>query len=74
MPPWSLQDYELYNAGDTTVSFEIDVEPLRALKEHNYEMPIIECSQPSGDIAARSSATVHFVFSPLEAKVYSVSM
>ncbi|KAL5489479.1 hypothetical protein EMCRGX_G018573 [Ephydatia muelleri] len=68
------QDYELYNAGDTTVSFEIDVEPLRALKEHNYEMPIIECTQPSGDIAARSSATVHFVFSPLEAKVYSVDL
>ena len=67
------QVYELHNAGDSTVEYEIDTTPLDALREQNYLMDILECLQPKGEIPPGGNTAVEFVFSPLEEKTYFVS-
>ena len=56
------------------MSYEFDTRPLEALKQRNYLMSVFECLHPKGVIPARASVPVQFVFSPLEAKRYTVSM
>ena len=65
--------YELHNAGDTAVGYVIDTMPLDQLRENNYLMTILECLQAKGAIPAGGSAHIEFVFSPLEARKYTVS-
>ena len=67
-----IQVYELCNAGDSLVEYRIDTQPLEVLRESNYFMSILECLQPSGAIPAGRTIPVQFVFSPLEAKRYTV--
>ncbi len=69
-----MQVYTLYNVGESAVSYEIDTRPLDRLKQTNYSMTVLECLQPKGLIPRQSSVSVEFVFSPLEAKKYIVSM
>ena len=35
-------------------------------------MDVLRCLEPEGELPARTIFPIHFVFSPLEAKVYSV--
>ena len=67
------QVFELYNAGDTQVGYRIDTAPFEVLKAENYLMPVFECLQPQGTVSAHSSAALWFVFSPVEARKYTVS-
>ena len=65
--------YELHNAGDTPVDYDIDTQPLTALREDNYLMSILECLHPKGRVPPGGCVAVGFVFSPPEAKRYAVS-
>ena len=73
-PSSSPQSYELHNAGESAVSYEVDTAPLLALTQSSYLMPILQCLCPQGDVPPRGSAALSLVFSPLEAKRYSVSL
>ena len=71
-PPLA-QAYELHNAGGSAVGYEVDTSPLDALREASYLVPILECLQTQGEVPAGGSATLPFVFSPVEARTYTVS-
>ncbi|XP_018091209.1 cilia- and flagella-associated protein 65 isoform X2 [Xenopus laevis] len=70
----SKQIYELFNGGSVAVIYEIDLEPLRKIQEQNYHHPIFQCLNPRGEILPGSTACVEWIFSPLEAKTYSVNV
>lgn len=65
--------FPLYNGGDTVIGYEVDEGVLDRLTESNYLMPIFECLQPTGNILPRKTFPLEFIFSPIEAKRYSVS-
>ncbi|XP_073490445.1 cilia- and flagella-associated protein 65 [Aquarana catesbeiana] len=68
------QVYELYNGGSVAVIYEIQLEPLRAVQEQNYHHPIFQCLNPRGEILPGATAYVEWIFSPMEAKSYSVTV
>ncbi|XP_063789952.1 cilia- and flagella-associated protein 65 [Pseudophryne corroboree] len=70
----SKQIYELFNGGAVAVIYEINLEPLRVIQEQNYHHPIFQCLNPRGEILPGSTAFVEWIFSPLEAKTYSVTV
>ncbi|XP_065886516.1 cilia- and flagella-associated protein 65-like [Dysidea avara] len=68
------QVYELYNGGDKMVKYSIDTAPLDQLQQENYGVSVIDCLQPVGEVPARSSTAIEFVFSPQEVKTYIVEL
>ncbi|KAM9305712.1 cilia- and flagella-associated protein 65 [Gastrophryne carolinensis] len=68
------QIYELYNGGSVAVIYEMQLEPLRKVQEQNYHHPVFQCLNPRGEILPGSTVFVEWIFSPLEAKTYSVSV
>ncbi|XP_029460888.1 cilia- and flagella-associated protein 65 isoform X2 [Rhinatrema bivittatum] len=68
------QIYELYNGGSLTVMYEIQLAPLRAIQEHNFQHPVFQCLNPRGEILPCTSAHIEWIFSPLEAKTYLVDI
>uniref|UniRef100_A0A8C5PWI0 Coiled-coil domain containing 108 n=1 Tax=Leptobrachium leishanense TaxID=445787 RepID=A0A8C5PWI0_9ANUR len=68
------QIYELYNGGAVAVIYEIQLEPLREIQEQNYHHPVFQCLNPRGEIPPGSTVFVEWIFSPLEAKTYSVNV
>ncbi|XP_073503479.1 cilia- and flagella-associated protein 65 isoform X2 [Phyllobates terribilis] len=70
----SKQIYELINGGSVAVIYEIQLEPLRGVQEANYHHPIFQCLNPRGEILPGSTACVEWIFSPLEARTYSVTV
>lgn len=70
----AIQIYELYNGGSVPVQYEIDTKPLYELQMENFNSAVMECLTPKGVVAPGRFGTVLFKFSPLEAKVYSVSL
>ncbi|XP_075037134.1 cilia- and flagella-associated protein 65 [Mixophyes fleayi] len=70
----SKQIYELFNGGSVAVIYEIQLEPLREIQEQNYHHPVFQCLNPSGEILPGSTAFVEWIFSPLEAKTYLVTV
>ena len=45
-----------------------------AISQANFNHKIFECLNPSGEILAGTTANIEWVFSPLEAKTYMVSL
>ncbi|KAM4025635.1 LOW QUALITY PROTEIN: cilia- and flagella-associated protein 65 [Anomaloglossus baeobatrachus] len=70
----SKQIYELFNGGSVAVIYEIQLEPLREVQEQNYHHPILQCLNPRGEILPGATAGVEWIFSPLEARTYSVTV
>ncbi|XP_069588849.1 cilia- and flagella-associated protein 65 isoform X1 [Ranitomeya imitator] len=70
----SKQIYELFNGGSVAVIYEIQLEPLRGVQEENYHHPIFQCLNPRGEIVPGATACVEWIFSPLEARTYSVTV
>lgn len=70
----SKQTYELFNGGSVAVIYEIQLEPLREVQEQNYHHPVFQCLNPRGEILPGATAFVEWIFSPLEAKTYSVTV
>ncbi|XP_035391658.1 cilia- and flagella-associated protein 65 isoform X1 [Electrophorus electricus] len=71
-PP--TQVYELYNGGALPVRYHVDTSPLEQLQEENFSHPVLHCLNPDGEVQPGRSATLEWLFSPLEAKTYSVDV
>lgn len=65
--------YELYNGGALPLKYYLDTSPLEQLLEENFNHPVLECLNPVGELQPGHTAMLEWVFSPLEAKIYSVS-
>jgi len=68
------QVYELYNGGAVPVTFDIDCMPLMALKRENFGHPVLDCLNPQGVIEPGKTHVIEWMFYPLEAKTYDVSL
>ncbi|KAJ8253006.1 hypothetical protein GJAV_G00208100 [Gymnothorax javanicus] len=66
------QVYELYNGGAVPVKFHIDTSPLEQLKEENFGHPVLQCLTPRGEVQPGHTASLEWIFSPLEAKTYTL--
>ncbi|XP_072541753.1 cilia- and flagella-associated protein 65 isoform X2 [Salminus brasiliensis] len=71
-PP--IQVYELYNGGALPLSYHVDKSPLEQLQEENFSHPVLQCLNPDGEVQPGCTATLEWIFSPLEAKTYSVDL
>ncbi|XP_044890430.1 cilia- and flagella-associated protein 65 isoform X2 [Felis catus] len=72
LPP--RQIYELYNGGSVPVTYEIQTNILSQVQEKNFDHPIFSCLNPQGEIQPGSTAQVLWIFSPIEAKTYTVDV
>ncbi|XP_046498897.1 cilia- and flagella-associated protein 65 isoform X4 [Equus quagga] len=72
LPP--RQIYELYNGGSVPVTYEIQTNILSQVQEKNFNHPIFCCLNPQGEIQPGTTARVLWIFSPIEAKTYSVDV
>ncbi|KAM5267433.1 cilia- and flagella-associated protein 65 isoform 1-T1 [Hipposideros larvatus] len=72
LPP--RQIYELYNGGSVPVTYEIQTDVLLQVQEQNFDHPIFCCLNPKGEIQPGTTAQVLWIFSPVEAKTYSVDV
>ncbi|XP_016378792.1 coiled-coil domain-containing protein 108-like [Sinocyclocheilus rhinocerous] len=68
------QVFELYNAGALPLRYHIDTTPLEELMEENFSHPVLQCLNPGGEVEPGHTALVEWIFSPLEAKTYSVDV
>ncbi|XP_048390683.2 cilia- and flagella-associated protein 65 isoform X2 [Stegostoma tigrinum] len=68
------QIYELYNGGSVRVIYDIQLDSVKDAKEQNYNHPIFQCLNPRGEIQPGMTAYVEWIFSPLEARSYSVNV
>jgi len=72
-PP--LQTYLLRNGGPGVVSYSLDLTQLHRLVEENWGYEVLQLrSEATGTIEPLSLSPLNWVFSPLEAKVYSVEV
>ncbi|XP_062972842.1 cilia- and flagella-associated protein 65 [Elgaria multicarinata webbii] len=68
------QIYELYNGGSTSAVYEIQVDAMMKAQEENYMHSVFFCLNPRGEIGPGLTAHTEWIFSPLEAKMYSVDV
>ncbi|NXS88297.1 CFA65 protein, partial [Erpornis zantholeuca] len=71
-PP--TQVYKLYNGGSMPVTFEIQLDNIAKIQEKNFQHPVFVCLTPRGEILPGETGHVEWIFSPLEAKTYSVNV
>jgi len=71
-PP--IQFFPLHNGGGQPVEFHLDISPLDEIQERNCGWRIFECLNPTGVIPPGQTAYVSWIFSPLEAKTYTVDI
>ncbi|NXL55971.1 CFA65 protein, partial [Chordeiles acutipennis] len=70
-PP--IQIYELYNGGSMPVMFEVQLDNLVKVQE-NFQHPVFVCLSPRGEIPPGTTGHIEWIFSPLEARMYSVDV
>lgn len=68
------QVYELYNGGALPVQYQFDLTPLDLIRQENFDQPIFECLNPTGEIPPGRSLNIEWRFSPIEAKTYMVDV
>ncbi|MFT7817925.1 coiled-coil domain-containing protein 108 [Arapaima gigas] len=68
------QTYEMYNGGGVPVTYRIDTAPLDQLTADNFGHPVLQCLNPTGQVEPGCMALLKWIFSPLEAKTYSVDV
>ncbi|XP_074857085.1 cilia- and flagella-associated protein 65 [Carettochelys insculpta] len=68
------QVYELYNGGSMPVTYEIQLDSVMKLQEENFQHPVFVCLNPRGEIFPGTTSHIQWVFSPLEARTYSVDV
>ncbi|XP_064574963.1 cilia- and flagella-associated protein 65 isoform X5 [Zonotrichia leucophrys gambelii] len=71
-PP--TQIYKLYNGGSMPVTFEVQLDNLMKTQEENFQHPVFACLTPRGEIPPGESGHIGWIFSPLEAKTYTVDV
>lgn len=72
LPP--RQIYELYNGGSVPVTYEVQVNVLSQVQEKNFDHPIFCCLNPKGEIEPGTTTRILWIFSPIEAKTYTVEV
>ncbi|XP_053386703.1 cilia- and flagella-associated protein 65-like isoform X2 [Mercenaria mercenaria] len=68
------QVYELYNGGALPVQYQFDLTPMDLIKQENFDQPVFECLNPTGEIPPGRSLNIEWRFSPIEAKTYMVDV
>ncbi|XP_072325408.1 cilia- and flagella-associated protein 65 isoform X1 [Scyliorhinus torazame] len=68
------QIYEMYNGGSVRVIYDIQLDSVKDAQEQNYDHPIFQCLNPRGEIMPGMTAYIEWIFSPLEARSYSVNV
>nr|XP_023695931.1 cilia- and flagella-associated protein 65 isoform X2 [Paramormyrops kingsleyae] len=68
------QTCDLYNAGAVPATYRVDITPLQQLTADNFGHPVLQCLNPSGEVQPGLVASLLWIFSPLEAKTYSVDV
>ncbi|XP_029386708.1 cilia- and flagella-associated protein 65 [Echeneis naucrates] len=68
------QMYELHNAGDVPVHYEVDRDALLQLQEENFNHPVLCCLSPEGEVPPGKTVNLEWMFSPLEAKMYHMDV
>ncbi|XP_068877003.1 cilia- and flagella-associated protein 65 isoform X2 [Aphelocoma coerulescens] len=71
-PP--TQIYKLYNGGSMPVTFEVQLDNIVKIQEKNFQHPVFVCLTPRGEIPPGETGHIEWIFSPLEAKTYSVDV
>uniref|UniRef100_A0A8C3Q4C3 CFA65 protein n=1 Tax=Geospiza parvula TaxID=87175 RepID=A0A8C3Q4C3_GEOPR len=71
-PP--TQIYKLYNGGSMPVTFEVQLDNLMKIREKNFQHAVFACLTPRGEIPPGESGHIGWIFSPLEAKTYTVDV
>ncbi|XP_067426153.1 cilia- and flagella-associated protein 65 [Emydura macquarii macquarii] len=68
------QIYELYNGGSMAVAYEIQLDSVMKIQEENFQHPVFVCLNPRGEILPGMTSHIEWIFSPLEARMYSVDV
>ncbi|XP_073160973.1 cilia- and flagella-associated protein 65 isoform X1 [Lepidochelys kempii] len=68
------QIYELYNGGSMAVAYEVQLDSVMKIQEENFQHPVFVCLNPRGEIPPGMTSHIEWVFSPLEARTYSVDV
>ncbi|XP_070400520.1 cilia- and flagella-associated protein 65 isoform X3 [Nothobranchius furzeri] len=68
------QMYELYNGGAVQVHYEVDQTVLSQLQMDNFNHPVLSCISPQGEVLPGETATLEWIFSPLELKLYQMDV
>lgn len=55
------------------MTYEVQVSVLSQAQEKNFDHPIFCCLNPRGEIQPGTTARILWIFSPIEAKTYTVS-
>ncbi|XP_032045948.1 cilia- and flagella-associated protein 65 [Aythya fuligula] len=71
-PP--TQVYELYNGGSMPVLFEVQLDSIMRIQKDNFQHPVFVCLTPRGEIPPGTTGQIEWIFSPLEARTYSVEV
>ncbi|KAM9235259.1 cilia- and flagella-associated protein 65 [Leptosomus discolor] len=71
-PP--TQIYELYNGGSMPVIFEVQLDSIVRIQKQNFQHPVFVCLTPRGEIPPGTTGHIEWIFSPLEARTYSVDV
>ncbi|NXX97356.1 CFA65 protein, partial [Centropus bengalensis] len=71
-PP--TQIYELYNGGAVPVTFEVQLDNVVRIQEENFQHPVFICQTPRGEIPPGTTGHIEWIFSPVEARMYSVDV
>ncbi|NWX98190.1 CFA65 protein, partial [Nothoprocta ornata] len=71
-PP--TQIFELYNGGSLPVMFEVQLDNIERIQEENFQHPVFVCLTPRGEIPPGTTDHIEWIFSPLEARMYSVDV
>ncbi|XP_053803747.1 cilia- and flagella-associated protein 65 isoform X5 [Vidua chalybeata] len=71
-PP--TQIYKLYNGGSMPVTFEVQLDNIVKIREKNFQHPVFVCLTPRGEIPPGEAGHIKWIFSPLEAKTYTVDV
>ncbi|NWT55676.1 CFA65 protein, partial [Erythrocercus mccallii] len=71
-PP--TQIYKLYNSGSMPVTFEVQMDNIVKIQEKNFQHPVFVCLTPRGEIPPSETGHIEWIFSPLEAKTYTVDV
>nr|XP_047935645.1 cilia- and flagella-associated protein 65 isoform X3 [Anser cygnoides] len=71
-PP--TQVYELYNGGSMPVMFEVQLDSIVRIQKDNFQHPVFVCLTPRGEIPPGTTGQIEWIFSPLEARMYSVEV
>ncbi|XP_029981230.1 cilia- and flagella-associated protein 65 [Sphaeramia orbicularis] len=68
------QMYELYNGGAVPVFYRVDTAVLSQLQADNFNHPVLCCLNPKGEVLPGKTATLEWIFSPVEAKMYHMDI